>query len=140
MSLRFRALEVSDFAGIESAELRFLPGLNVLHGPNDLGKSTLVKALRAALLLQHNSNVAEAFEPWSGDGPPRVAVEFEVTQPGEDTRIFRVDKTFGKSAALDERLEASSFRKIARNREVDTVLREQILRWGIRAPGRGAQA
>ncbi len=48
--MRFLALEVEAFQAIASAKLAFSPQLNVLYGPNDLGKSTLVTALRAALL------------------------------------------------------------------------------------------
>ena len=36
-------------------------GLNVLHGPNELGKSTLVTAIRAALLLQDSASAAGSF-------------------------------------------------------------------------------
>ena len=41
-------LEVADWAGIASAAIDLEPGLNVLHGPNELGKSSLVNAIRAA--------------------------------------------------------------------------------------------
>ena len=46
-----RQLDVTDCAGIKAASVSLQPGLNVLHGPNELGKSTLVKAIRATLLL-----------------------------------------------------------------------------------------
>ena len=55
-----RRLKVSDFAGIQEADLELAPGLNVLYGPNELGKSTLVDAIRAALLLQDSSATASA--------------------------------------------------------------------------------
>ena len=45
-----RRLDVRAFAGIRSAGLEFGPGLNVAYGPNELGKSSLLNAIRAALL------------------------------------------------------------------------------------------
>ena len=39
--MRFRRLDVRAYRAIDQAELEFGPGLNVLYGPNDLGKSTL---------------------------------------------------------------------------------------------------
>src|SRR6267143_650592 len=57
--MRLKKLYVTNFGGIESAEVEFGPGLNVLHGPNDLGKSTLVEAIRLGLLLPHGSTHGE---------------------------------------------------------------------------------
>ena len=50
-----KRLQVTDWAGIAAAAIDLEPGLNVLHGPNELGKSSLVNAIRAALLLQSTS-------------------------------------------------------------------------------------
>ena len=44
--MRILRLHVRDFAAIGEADVEFGPGLNVLYGPNDLGKSTLVDAIR----------------------------------------------------------------------------------------------
>src|SRR5262249_28526049 len=62
--MRFARVVVEHFRAIERADVTFEPGLNVLHGPNDLGKSTLAAALRAALLLPHGSSEAEEYVPW----------------------------------------------------------------------------
>ncbi len=57
--MRLLALEAEHFGCVRRASLRLGPGLNVLHGPNDLGKSTLAEAVRAALI------------PWAlGEGDP----------------------------------------------------------------------
>ncbi len=53
--MRILRLCVADFAAVPKAEIDFGPGLNVLYGPNDLGKSTLADAIRLALLLPINS-------------------------------------------------------------------------------------
>ena len=86
-----RQISVRHFAGIRSAEVSFEHGLNVLYGPNEIGKSTLVDAMRAALLLQHGATAARDFEDWHADQPPQVKLTFET----EPQRIWRVRKSFG---------------------------------------------
>ena len=63
--------------GIREADVEFGPGLNVLYGPNDLGKSTLADAIRLALLLPHTSTHIEQFVPWTGGQNPVVELTFE---------------------------------------------------------------
>ena len=55
-AMKIRRLVVTDFAAIREVDIEFGPGLNVLYGPNDLGKSTLADAIRLALLLPHTSS------------------------------------------------------------------------------------
>ncbi len=47
-------LSISNFRRIENVVLEFQPGLNVIVGPNNVGKTAVVDALRAllAVLLQ----------------------------------------------------------------------------------------
>ena len=47
--MKLRRLHAASFAAIREVDIEFGPGLNVLYGPNDLGKSTLVAAIRLAL-------------------------------------------------------------------------------------------
>ena len=48
-------LELGPFAGIsEKMKIKFDSGLNIILGPNEAGKSTLVEALLSALFLQTN--------------------------------------------------------------------------------------
>ena len=44
-AVRILKLEVENFRAIRAASIPFGPGLNVLHCPNDLGKSTLGRTL-----------------------------------------------------------------------------------------------
>src|SRR5258708_13915590 len=83
--MRLKKLYVTNFGAIESAEVEFGPGLNVLHGPNDLGKSTLVEAIRLGLLLPHGSTHGERFVAWGGGPEPEV----EITFASERQRIWR---------------------------------------------------
>ena len=118
-------LAVERFQCIESAELELGPHLNVLYGPNDLGKTSLAWAMRAVLLLQHNSAHAERFSSWHGEGEPRVAL----TLRDHDGRYWRVSKTFGGSAGrstLESSKDGTSFRNEVSGREVDQKVRELL--------------
>jgi len=128
--MRFVRLQASHFAAIEHAEVELGPGLNVLHGPNDLGKSTLAAALRAALLLPHTSSEADAYVPWRGDFTPRV----ELTFVDAAERFWRVSKSFGSgtrgSSVLESSKDGRDFVGEAKGREVDDRLRK-LLEWGV---------
>jgi energy-coupling factor transporter ATP-binding protein EcfA2 len=136
--VRFRRIEVRSYRAIEQADLDFAPGLNVLHGPNDLGKSTLASAIRTALLLPAESSAHQAFVPWHDAGPPSVRLTFE-----RDGAIYRVSKVFGTGSSASARLESSadgaSFHEEERGRAVERRLRE-LLRWGIELPGGKGQS
>ena len=129
-----RALSVRHFAGIRSVDLELVAGLNVLHGPNELGKSTLVTAIRAALLLQDGATASQSFVDWHTDQPPQVTLTFET----EPQRIWRVRKSFGKGSDgwsyLDFSRDGTTFTQDAKGRYVDGKIRE-TLRWGLDSPG-----
>ncbi len=131
--MRLVKLSVQRFQCIESAELELGPHLNVLYGPNDLGKSSLAWAIRAVLLLQHGSSHAARFSSWYDDAEPRVAL----TICDDTGRYWRVTKVFGGSAGrstLESSKDGKTFVAEGSAREVDKRLRE-ILRWGLAAPG-----
>src|SRR5437867_1842973 len=130
--MKLHRLQVRYFAAVREVDIEFGPGLNVLYGPNDLGKSSLVEAIRLALLLPHASTSCEPFVGWTGGRDPVVDLTFET----EPQRIWRVRKEFGKggSSLLQESKNGWDFDDVERARKVDGKLRE-ILRWGIPEPG-----
>jgi len=130
--MKLLALNVEHFRCVRKSGVEFGPALNVLHGPNDLGKSSLAAAIRAALLMQTSSRESEEFVSWYGSGDPHVELVFE----SEPQRIWRVKKTFGirPQAFLEESRDGIDFHVEARGRDVDGRLRE-ILRWGLAPPG-----
>jgi hypothetical protein len=134
--VRLVRLQVEKFQCIESTEIDLGPGLNVLYGPNDHGKSSLASAIRAVLLLQHGSSHHDRFVSWYGGGPPRVVL----TLCDLDGRYWRVTKSFGSGSAGHSRLDSSkdgrNFVKEAEGREVDDKLRG-LLKWGLQKPGGG---
>lgn len=68
----------------------FSGGLDVMVGPNELGKSTLLRALKAALFERHTTRKAEieALRPYGG-GAPLIEVDFEIAG-----RRWRLRKQF----------------------------------------------
>ncbi len=132
--IRLVRATVEHFRAIERAEVELGPGLNVLHGPNDLGKSTLATALRAALLLPATSSEADKYASWAGEQAPRVSLTL---QSGPEL-FHRVVKQFstgsGASALLERSRDGVHFATEASGRAVDEKLRA-LLAWGIPAPG-----
>lgn len=106
-------------------------GVNLLSGPNELGKSTLYQALEAAFLLRHGTtgSVLDAMRP-RGGGEPLVEADFE-----SGGRRWRIRKQFGRGrgAYLSD---LDSGRIVARASEAEDQL--AALTGGARAdaPGR----
>lgn len=130
---RIRRLELEAFKCVETANVELGPGLNVLYGPNDLGKSSLGEALRAVLLLPPTSVDRKEFEPWGRDQAPLVRLRFD-----HDGASFRLAKTWGEGARGTAMLERSEdgnvWTKIDSGRAVDGALRK-MLGWGVKEPG-----
>jgi AAA domain len=139
--MRLHSLEVEDFRAIQSARLLFGRGLNVVYGPNDLGKSTLTEAIRAALLIAPASAEARSFATWGAAAgqSPRVLISFEC-----QGATWRVEKVFAQGSRAKAYLQKSTdggtrYHMHAQGRDVEGKLRE-LLKWGLAAPGgRGTQ-
>ncbi len=101
--MRLIRLHVEHFGPVRKADLEFGPGLNVLYGQNDLGKSYLAHSIRAALLLPHTSTAHREFVAWGTDERPRVVLTFQT----RDEVYWRVSKAFGKTAGAAATLERS---------------------------------
>ena len=130
------SLDVDRFGCISRARIGFKPGLNVLHGANEVGKSSIAQAIRFALLLPSASREAQAWVPWTAGGEPTIAL---ILRTGP-TDYYRIKKIFGTNTASLERSSdgvgwAPPF---CRGREVEARVRA-LLQWGIPEPG-GAKA
>lgn len=137
--MRLTRLTVDAFKVVKRAEIDFGPNLNILYGPNDLGKSTLATAIRAALLVPPNSSEAHTYTSWFGPDNPRV----ELTLIDADGHYWKVKKTFGTSSTSAAELlhskDGLTFAQDCRARQVEEKLRD-MLAWGIPSPGgRGGQ-
>lgn len=77
-----RSLELANFRKFRDP-LRiegFTDGLNIVVEPNEMGKSTLLEALRAVFFIRYSTknDLTRSFLPKGDDVAPRVAVGFEV--------------------------------------------------------------
>jgi energy-coupling factor transporter ATP-binding protein EcfA2 len=73
-------------------------GLDVLAGSNELGKSTILKAVKLVLFEQHKSKktkTVEVLRPYAG-GAPLVELEFEI-----DGKSWRIRKQFLAQASAE---------------------------------------
>ncbi|MEZ6071700.1 MAG: AAA family ATPase [Pirellulales bacterium] len=103
----------------------FADGINVIHAPNGVGKSTLFEALQRGLLDSHRvqGESVRLLQPWGRELAPSVAVEFE--HEGDE---YRVEKRFlnGASSELLRR-ENGAFNRLSEGREADNRVREMLL-------------
>jgi DNA repair exonuclease SbcCD ATPase subunit len=91
---------VHGFGRLCGCEFRFAPGLTIVHGPNEAGKSTLHAALSAALFglvgggrrKREDTARIERFRPWDG---ARYAATADIV--ARDGRRLRVEWDFDRS-------------------------------------------
>ena len=80
--MKIRALEVDQFRRFDRPVRLsgFGNGVNVLCGPNEFGKSTLLEAIRGLLFERHTSkaDVIKRMQPRAGAASPRLAMEFDL--------------------------------------------------------------
>jgi len=73
------------------------PGINLFTGPNESGKSTLVRAIRAAFFERHKSSSVEDLQPWGDSAAvPTVELEFEWNE-----QSWKLAKSFLKKKRCD---------------------------------------
>ena len=85
-------LHLRRFGRFEDLEVAFRPGLNVVKGPNEAGKSTLQQALLMALLAQpEQSELNKRWRSWGSDQWYRLVVDFRAGR----RELLRLTKDFG---------------------------------------------
>lgn len=104
----FKSIEVSRFRQFRGAvEVPGLaPGLNVIAGDNEEGKSTLLQAVRAALFDRYTSSVGDAYRPYGESVSPQVGLVFEF-----DHVEYRLRKVFSRKKSGEATLVASDGRR-----------------------------
>jgi DNA repair exonuclease SbcCD ATPase subunit len=100
----------------------FTDGLNIVHGPNGIGKSSLMLALARGLFDSHNVGGADikTLRPWGRELAPKVTIEFE--QGGDQ---FQLHKQFLDSPqAKLAKKENGRFVPVAESRAADERARQ----------------
>lgn len=90
--MRISHLILRDFGKFENFECDFSPGLNVIKGPNEAGKSTIVDALTAALFSKPETadKHLNDIKRWGGEKGPTVEALVSVDgTPYKLTRDFQ---------------------------------------------------
>jgi len=91
--MRLRALELEQFRKFRRPHRLdgFVDGINVLCGPNEFGKSTILAAIRGLLFEKYSSGAQSvlAMRPWGSESAPRLAMEFEI-----GGGAWRIEKQF----------------------------------------------
>lgn len=115
----------------EPFEVEFSEGLNVLYGPNESGKTTLIDSIRTVFFSRHTSRSERirALVPWGSSLVPCAQITF--LQNGHS---YRVSKRFLSPQSLLERLVEGAWERVAEGDRAD----EEVLKLvGGRFPGRG---
>jgi uncharacterized protein YhaN len=95
--VRVRKLSARDFRRYRALDITFAPGLTVVRGPNESGKTTVQRALELVLTRRVTSTAAEieALRPWDAPSEARSIVTIEFEQDEDDLRkTGSVEKTF----------------------------------------------
>jgi DNA repair exonuclease SbcCD ATPase subunit len=121
--VRITRLRLTDFARHRQLDIAFSPGLTVVRGPNEAGKTTIQRAIELALTRKSTSGSAdlEDYRPWDAPAESRPVISLDFEQEDEEglkqghlEKAFRGSKgsvrldfggrTTGDPALADERL------------------------------------
>ena len=95
--MRITRLLLRDLKVHRDLDLELAPGLTVVRGPNEAGKSTLQRALELALFRKVTAGGAEidGLRSWGADadGRPWVSLDFVQEDP-DGTRLGTLEKDF----------------------------------------------
>ena len=78
--MRLKNLRLKQFRQFRD-ELKLLdlePGINLFHGPNESGKSTVALAIRTAFFERHGTGTLGHLQPW-GKVLPRLKLAWNLT-------------------------------------------------------------
>jgi DNA repair exonuclease SbcCD ATPase subunit len=98
--VRITKLSVRDFRRYREFEVTLAPGLTIVHGPNEAGKTTIQRALELVLTRKATAGGAEMdnFRSWdaTAEARPVIAIDFEIDnddnggpRPGSVEKAFR---------------------------------------------------
>ena len=97
-AVRITSLALQNVRRYKDAAFELSPGLTVVRGPNEAGKSTLQRAIELALTRKVTSSAGDldGLVPWDGDPDSRSAIALVFTYEDEDggTHEGRLEKSF----------------------------------------------
>lgn len=99
--MKIKRIQSQSFAGLSNLDIKLQPGLNILLGANEAGKSTVVDAIMHGLLTSPHlkSRDREAFAyrfmPRAGGDTVDIKLEFD-----QGKRSYVLEKYYGSQAAI----------------------------------------
>jgi DNA repair exonuclease SbcCD ATPase subunit len=90
-------LMLENWMKIQQLTLEFKQGINLVYGPNEIGKSSIVEAIRLAFTgdAASGNRKYKDLQPWSTEARAKVELSFTTG----DERHFQVRKSFPKGSA-----------------------------------------
>ncbi len=94
--MKIKSIQLKPFAGISDKKVKFCPGLTVILGPNEAGKSTLLNALKSVLFTEVEltkvrfDRLMKEYMPVKGGDTIRVSLEFQTE--GKDYFLEKIWK------------------------------------------------
>jgi len=96
--VRITRLTVRDFRRYRELEIPLSPGLTIVHGPNEAGKTTIQRAIELVLTRKATSGGADidGLRSWDAteDARPVIAIEFEIEDEERGARKGTLEKAF----------------------------------------------
>lgn len=100
-------------------EIQLQEGLNIIYGPNESGKSTLIDSIITTFYSKHTSGSGriKGLQPWGTSLHPSSQISF--SKNGEK---YRISKRFQERKCLLEKMEQNIWSKIAEGDQADKEL------------------
>jgi len=96
--VRITRLTVRDFRRYRELEIPLSPGLTIVHGPNEAGKTTIQRAIELVLTRKVTSGGGDIDGLRSWDAPddarPVISIEFEIEDEERGVRTGTLEKAF----------------------------------------------
>lgn len=100
--MKLNQIEISGFGKLVNRSYEFGPGMNLIYGINEAGKSTLQRSILAALygffddgsITAVKKSILASYEPWDSKALFGLRLLFEVDNGSQ----YRVDRTFAPKA------------------------------------------
>ncbi|MDQ3127785.1 MAG: AAA family ATPase [Chloroflexota bacterium] len=96
--MRITRLTLRDFRRYRELEIPLSPGLTIVHGPNEAGKTTIQRAIELALTRKVTSGGADmdALRSWDAadESRPVISLEFEIEDDDKGARTGTLEKEF----------------------------------------------
>ena len=121
--MRIRRLQIKDFRRYRDLDVDFAPGLTVVRGPNEAGKTTIQRAIELAITRRATSgaNDLNVLRPWDAPADARTIINLEFEQDEDDvTKTGTLEKVFGGAkGTVDLRYDGQSI--------TDPTLSDQVI-------------